>query len=53
MMRPKTSRASLSPTKQIGKSGARLDRAGSGVLHLRDLAERIEERDLLGEDRHL
>jgi len=41
----------LVAAEEIGKARARVDRARRDVLHLRDLAERIEEFDPAGEDR--
>ena len=41
----------LVAAEQVGQAGVRIDRARRRVLQFRDLAERIEELDLLGENR--
>ena len=41
----------LVAAEQIGQAGMRIDRAGRRELQFRDLAERIEELDLSGENR--
>ena len=41
----------LVAAEQVGQAGVRIDRARRRMLQFRDLAERIEELDLIGENR--